>query len=123
MRFLLDQCLSKLANLLSTAGHDVAHVRERGLSFAEDDAVLACAEAEGRVLVTTDSDFPAILTLGNKRTPSCILFRGEFKPVAAEQARLLLSALPNIAPQLQRGALVVIAGSKVRVRDLPVTGD
>lgn len=63
MRFLLDQCLSpKLANLLSTQGHDAAHLRDRGLSLADDNEVLACAEAENRVLVTADSDFTAILT-------------------------------------------------------------
>ena len=124
MKFLLDQCLSpQLATLLSNAGHDAVHARDRGLSRAKDDDLIALAEKEVRILLTADTDFPSILTLGARRAPSCILFRGDFEPAATMQARLLLASLHDIAPQLERGALVVITTSKVRVRDLPVTDD
>jgi len=52
VKFLVDQCLSPgLARLLSEAGHDALHVRERSIRSAEDPAVLALAEAEARVLL------------------------------------------------------------------------
>jgi predicted nuclease of predicted toxin-antitoxin system len=64
LKFLVDQCLSPvLARLLSQAGHDVVHVRDRGMSSATDDEILALADDEGRVLISADSDFGEILTL------------------------------------------------------------
>jgi predicted nuclease of predicted toxin-antitoxin system len=81
MKFLVDQCLSpKLAMLLTAAGHDAIHVRERGLSTARDLDVLSLAQTDERIVLTADTDFPSILTLGARRAPSCILFRGEFHP-------------------------------------------
>lgn len=76
MKFLLDQFISPgVATLLNGAGHDAAHLRDYGMQSAEDPAILILAEKEGRVLVTADSDFSAILTLGRRRKPSCIIFR------------------------------------------------
>lgn len=121
MRFLLDQCLSpRLARLLADDGHDAIHVRELGLSAAEDSEIILRAESADRILLSADSDFASILTLGGKSRPSCILFRGEFRPEASQQARALLANLAELGPHLERGALVVITKSRVRVRHLPV---
>lgn len=122
MRFLLDQCLSpSLSNLLSAAGHDALHARDVGLSYSGDSDLLAWADAERRVVITADTDFPRILTLGARRGPSCILFRGDFAPDAAAQAHRILATLPSIESHLERGAIVVISKLNVRIRKLPVT--
>lgn len=59
MRLLLDQNLARIAALLRDAGHDAAHVAERGMSTAHDDDVFATSAAEDRVIVSEDTDFGA----------------------------------------------------------------
>jgi len=50
MKLLLDENLSPaLSRFLIEDGHDVVHVRDRGLASATDDVVRALAAAEGRV--------------------------------------------------------------------------
>ena len=119
MRFLVDQCLSpRLAKLLTDAGHDTVHVRERRMERAEDPEILALADSEDRILLSADADFAGILTVGMKRKPSLVLFRGEFEPAAQEQARVLLDCLPEVSGHLDKGAIVVITRTKVRIREL-----
>jgi predicted nuclease of predicted toxin-antitoxin system len=88
------------------------------MQSAEDPAVLAFAEAEDRVLLSADADFAAILTIGTKRKPSLVLFRGEFEPAAQEQARLLLGCLAQVATALEKGAIVVVTRTRLRIREL-----
>ena len=74
MRFLLDECLSiRLAPLLRDAGHDCVHVHERELLGAPDEAVMAAAVAESRVLVSMDTDFGESLATSNASLPSVVL--------------------------------------------------
>jgi len=61
VRFLLDEDLSpRSAEYLRTIGYDAVHVREVGLKGSSDQAVLAFARSEGRILVTRDRDFADI---------------------------------------------------------------
>lgn len=58
MRLKLDENLGHTAaSLFRQAGHDVAMVREQGLSGFPDKEVLAACRAEDRCLVTLDLDF------------------------------------------------------------------
>ena len=107
-----------LAVLLTNAGHDAVHVCDRKMERAEDPEVLALAETENRILLSADSDFGEILTLGAKHKPSLVLFRGEFETAAREQAGLLLAHLPEVAADLDHGAIVVVTRTKIRVREL-----
>ncbi len=104
--------------MLTDAGHEALHVRDRGMQSAEDSKVLALAEAEDRVLLSADADFAAILTIGTRHRPSLVLFRGEFEPAAQEQARLLLGCLPEIAEALEKGAIIVVTSTNFRIREL-----
>jgi hypothetical protein len=62
MRFLFDQCLSPdFAQALAAVGHDIVHVRNRGMQRAGDPEVLQLARSEGRILVSADTDFGTIL--------------------------------------------------------------
>jgi predicted nuclease of predicted toxin-antitoxin system len=85
---------------------------------APDPAILTLADSEDRVLLSADADFAAILTIGTKHKPSLILFRGEFEPAAQQQARLLLGCLPGLSAHLEKGAIVVVTSTKVRIREL-----
>lgn len=124
MRFLLDGGLSpRVLDLLSTAGHDAVHVRDIRLQSAPDADVLAAALAQGRVLLTLDTDFGALLALSGARQPSIVLFRGEVTRRAEGQARLLLANLDQIATDLTEGAVVVLGDDRIRIRRLPVAPD
>ena len=120
MKFLVDNALSPvLASRLRQQGHDAVHVREYGLHAAEDEIVMARAASEGRYLVSKDTDFAAILAESGAAAPSFILFRkttGEPQPLF----ELLSSWLPVIEDALQRGSVVVIEPSRIRVRRLPL---
>jgi predicted nuclease of predicted toxin-antitoxin system len=110
-----------LAQLLASAGHDAAHVRDYGMHAAEDVDVLEKARLEWRVLVSADSDFATLLALREASQPSFVLFR-ETDAVAAKQyADLLVSNLPALEAELSRGCVTVFRGGRVRVRALPIS--
>ena len=121
MKFLVDENLSEhVAEVLVENGHDAIHVRDIGLGRADDPVVMERAEAEGRVVVSADTDFGAILARSGKRAPSVILLRTVGQRRAWSQAALILANLPQVADDLEAGALVVIEDGRVRSRRLPL---
>ncbi|MEX5632966.1 DUF5615 family PIN-like protein [Parafrankia sp. FMc2] len=121
MRFLLDNNLSHtLAAGLREAGHDVLHVRDVALGAADDSTVLAFARDERRVLISADTDFGGILTRSGLDSPSVILFRREGGRRPAEQLRLLLANLDQLAEALKDGSMIVLTDRLARVRKLPL---
>ncbi|PPQ34254.1 DUF5615 family PIN-like protein [Rhodopila globiformis] len=77
-RLLPDQGLPRsAASLLTQSGWDVIHVSEIGMSRADDVDVLSRGRAEGRICVTLDADFHALLATSGERTPSVIRIRKE----------------------------------------------
>ena len=121
MKLLLDEGLSpRVVDLLGAAGHDVVHARDAGLQSASDSVVLAAALEQGRVLLTLDTDFGALLALSGAPQPSIVLFRGEVTRRPEGQARLFLANLDQLAGDLDEGAVAVIGDDRVRVRRLPI---
>jgi predicted nuclease of predicted toxin-antitoxin system len=121
LRFLLDENLSpELVNPLVEAGHDVIHVRSIGLLRAPDRTVLERARIEHRIIVSADSDFGQLLAHSRDPLPSVILLRSERHRRALSQATLILANLPQVQPDLDTGAIVVIEANRVRVRRLPL---
>ena len=61
MRFLVDRCAGRrLAEWLRNQGHDVVEARELGADPG-DRALLERAAADGRILVTIDTDFGELI--------------------------------------------------------------
>jgi predicted nuclease of predicted toxin-antitoxin system len=91
-RLLLDQGVPRDAALIRRSlGWDVIDVGEIGLAAAADSQIIARAGEEGRVCVTLDSDFHALLAPSGAECPSVIRVRME--SVGGEQMARLLIAL------------------------------
>ena len=99
---------------------DVVHVHEIGLTSASDPAVLDAAVREGRVLITLDTDFGALVAHSRSQPSSVILFRGRVTRRPSAQASLLLANVDQLTEDLDAGAIVVIGSERIRVRRLPI---
>ncbi|HEU5150587.1 MAG TPA: DUF5615 family PIN-like protein [Iamia sp.] len=121
MRFLLDQNISPLlATLLGDAGHDTLHVRDIGLARADDATILDRAAADRRVLVSSDTDFGDLLARADLVDPSLLLLRRQGPRRATDIAALVLLNLDVVTDDLDRGAVVVFDGDRIRIRRLPI---
>jgi len=121
VKFLVDNALSPLvAEGLRAAGHDAVHVLDHGLQAAADELILEQAVAESRIIVSADTDFGAALALRQNTAPSVILLRRRFPRRAVEQVALILDCLSRAEEDLLRGAIVIVEGGRMRVRQLPI---
>jgi predicted nuclease of predicted toxin-antitoxin system len=109
-----------VAAKLATMGHDAIHVRDIGIASSSDEVIFGRAAAEGRILVSVDTDFGTLLALRREMAPSVILLRRRTDRRPARQAAIILANLSNLADSLQRGCIAVIEESRVRVRLLPI---
>lgn len=120
MKLLLDQGLPRsAASLLRAAGIDSIHTGEAGYSTWEDAAILEKCRQEGRIIVTLDADFHALLALSGASSPSVIRIRMEGMK-AEETARLIQSVITDCGEDLERGAVVTVRERRVRIRNLPL---
>ena len=121
MKLLLDANLSpEVGRRLKETGHDAIHVADIGLLTATDPIILRAAAKEERILLTADSDFGALLALGSLASPSVLLLRSADHLRPSEQAELIAANLPQIAKDLENGAIVSLTRDRLRVRELPV---
>jgi len=120
MKLLLDQGLPRsAAKLLCEAGMDAVHTCESSLATATDQEILKAAREQGRVVVTLDADFHALMALSGAAGPSVIRIRVEglrAKPLA----ELIKTVLTQCSEDLARGALVSVTEDQIRVHRLPV---
>jgi predicted nuclease of predicted toxin-antitoxin system len=121
VRFLIDNALSpEVARQLSAAGHDVVHVRDRGLQQASDAVIFELAQREERVVVSADTDFGTLLATYRQRSPSVVLFRRGTERHPGEQVALLLANLATIEQELSTGCIAVFEPERIRIRALPL---
>ena len=114
MKFLLDVCASSraLRTLLTDLGHEVLSALDRD-PRASDEALLALAMQEARVLITEDKDFGELVFVRRLPHPCIIRFvdmRVEEKVVAMREL------LERHADAIREGALIVVTRGRVRIR-------
>jgi len=116
MKVKLDENMpTPMADLLKRAGHDAATVADEGLSGADDPRVMEAARAEGRILVTFDTDFGNILDYPLGTHTGIVVFRlhDQRWSVLEGPARRLLDA--RVLERIQ-GGLAVVDESRIRLR-------
>jgi predicted nuclease of predicted toxin-antitoxin system len=121
MKFLVDACLSpRVTAGLADHGHDAVHVSDYGLGTAKDEVVMAKADAEGRVLVSADSDFGMLLARTGAKAPSVVLIRRGQNRRVDELVGLLIANLATIESATRQGSVIVLAEQTIRIRRLPI---
>jgi predicted nuclease of predicted toxin-antitoxin system len=119
MAILIDQNLPiRTAQLLRAHGWDAVHVDEVD-SRLTDRAILDWAAREGRICVTRDSDFHAILSVSKLKKPSVIRLRMETLSFA-DAAEIIERVCSLLAEPLDTGAMVTVTRERVRFRRLPL---
>jgi predicted nuclease of predicted toxin-antitoxin system len=91
-------------------------VRIRGLHVADDEQLFSLAAAEGRTIISADTDFGALLALRRESRPSIILFRRGTPRRPDRQAALLVANLPVLESELDRGAIVALYDTRLRLQ-------
>jgi predicted nuclease of predicted toxin-antitoxin system len=90
------------------------------MQAATDEAILATALVEERIVVSADTDFGAILANQEASHPSFVLFRDPNLLVASDYAAMLVGALSVLEPELLSGCVAVFRNGRLRVRRLPL---
>ena len=112
MKFLVDRCAGRrLADWLRSKGHDVIEARELGPDPG-DRALLERAEAEGRILITIDTDFGKLVHL--HRIPHAGLVR---LPDVPAQQRIDVTAelIEHHGEALEAQAVVTVRDGRLRI--------
>jgi predicted nuclease of predicted toxin-antitoxin system len=124
MKLLVDMNLSpQWIGVLQEVGWEAVHWSAVGKNDAPDSVVMAYAAKHGYVVLTHDLDFSAILAATHGEKPSVVQIRIEdVSPRVI--GRQVISALRQLEPELQAGALLTIDPRRTRVRLLPIaTGE
>src|SRR5262245_35282310 len=91
-RMLLDECMSpQLVPRLWSEGHDVIHVRDRGLLHAADHTVWTYALTEDRAVCTINGSHFKRLAAATDLHPGVLVFPNGHNP--RSQFDLVMSAL------------------------------
>jgi predicted nuclease of predicted toxin-antitoxin system len=120
LRFVADMNISPLTvEVLAAEGMDILRVSSLLLVNASDESILGLAREQGRVVITQDMDFSALLALGGHQQPSLVTLRllNTDPEVVTQRLRQIL---PQIEAALRRGCAVTIEDHAVRVRQLPI---
>jgi predicted nuclease of predicted toxin-antitoxin system len=121
VKLLIDENLPpRLADLLTDAGHDAVHVRDLDAAGASDPQLIDLALADGRTIVSADTDFGALLVSTGAIAPSVVLVREVVGRQPPELASLLTTCIEQLEAQLTVGAMVALTTTGARVRRLPL---
>lgn len=116
MKFLVDRCAGhRLAEWIRSQGHDVLESPELGADPG-DRTLLERAAAEGRILVTIDTDFGELVYV--EELPHAGLVRLPDVP-AEQRIALMAEVFERHQPALETQAIVTIRSGRIRISRPP----
>ena len=120
MKLLVDMNLSpRWVSVLANAGFEAAHWSTLGAKNAPDSEIMAYAKATNSVVLTHDLDFGAMLAATHGEKPSVVQIRAE--DVSPDVIGVqVITALRQMASELEEGALLTIDPNRTRLRVLPL---
>lgn len=120
MKLLVDMNLSpRWIGLLTSSGLQAVHWSTVGRIDAPDTEIMAYAAANDYVVLTHDLDFSAILAATHGEKPSVVQIRSEDVSPDVIGAKVV-SALRQVAPEIEAGALLTVDLTRTRLRLLPL---
>jgi len=120
MKLLVDMNLSpRWVGVPADAGIEAAHWITRGAKNAPDTEIMAYASANGYVVLTHDLDFSAILAVTHGEKPSVVQIRADDVSPGVIGVQVI-SALRQMATELDEGALITVDPNRTRLRLLPL---
>ena len=120
MKLLVDMNLSpRWIGTLAAAQIESVHWSTLGARNAPDTEIMAFAAANDYVVLTHDLDFGAILAATQGEKPSVVQIRAE--DVSPDVIGVpVVTALRQMAAELEAGALVTVDPNRTRLRVLPL---
>jgi predicted nuclease of predicted toxin-antitoxin system len=117
MKYKLDENLGPVVpQVFLDKGLDCHTVDGEKLTGADDDAVLAAAVAEGRILVTMDHDFGNILAYPPESTTGVAILNPPGNVSRALLATLLQSFVDACEQGVLQGKLWIVEPGRIRER-------
>ena len=117
MRFMADEsCDFAVVRALREAGHDVLYISEADPG-AEDDAVVARAYADGRVVLTEDRDFGRLVFAASRPAAGVVYLR--FPAQAREGMAQAVLALVAEKGEALAASFVTLQPGRARISRLP----
>ncbi len=115
MKFLVDAQLPRsVARQLATAGHDAVHTLDLPAgNRTHDEEIQAIAIAQGRVVVTKDSDFVTAFILGGPPPKLLLVSTGNISNDAL--LRLFAVNLPGLMAAFAKYDFVEIGGATITI--------
>jgi predicted nuclease of predicted toxin-antitoxin system len=116
MRFKIDENLpASSCDILREAGHDALTVLDQAMGGDPDPNIASVCSAEGRILLTLDTDFGNILAYPPANYPGLIVIRtqDQSKPTVLEFVRRITTAMESESPE---GKLWIVEPHRIRER-------
>ncbi len=116
MKLFIDECVYRIAlDALRSWGHDTMTVQEAGLSGETDERIFTFAINEGRVLVTSDSDFSNIRYY-RPSDHAGIIFLKVRSNIIPQVHKILQTVLKELTQGDFSQTLVIVDRNKYRIR-------
>lgn len=120
MLFLADMGISQKTVLwLRANGHDCVHLRDECLQTLDDELIIEKTRGEGRIIITFDLDFAALMAISNAKMHSVIILRLKNQKPDNQILKLSLP-IEETGLYLIDGAIISIDEAGYRVRHLPL---
>jgi predicted nuclease of predicted toxin-antitoxin system len=105
--------------VLEEAGIEAVHWSSLGTVYSSDQEIMVYARDHGYTICTQDLDFGLMLASTGDGRPSVLQIRAQ-RVLPHQIGEQVVSALRQMAAELDKGALVTVDPKKTRVRVLPL---